>query len=167
MSMRSTILGVSALVLASTACQPPAQEPAGLSDEDVAAIRQVGQTYAQAARAGDWVAWTATFAEGAIYMLPNAPAVEGHAALRDMAQTFPPLTDLKFMIGEIDGRGDLAFARGEYSASMPVEGGAEPVEEVGKWLWILRKTPDGTWRITHECYNTDLPLPEEAVETET
>ena len=38
MKARVTLSAVLALALASTACQPPTQEAAGLSDEDVAAL---------------------------------------------------------------------------------------------------------------------------------
>jgi hypothetical protein len=34
-----------------------------------------------------------------------------------------------------------------------------PIEEQGKFLQIYRKQSDGSWKMTREIYNSDLPLP--------
>jgi ketosteroid isomerase-like protein len=152
--MRRMILPL--MLLVAVACQPAA---VGLSDDDVAAINDFIAAYNQAAVDGDWDAWSQLWTDDVVYMLPNAPAVEGRTSLREMASEFPPHKDLSVTADEIDGRADLAFVRGRFSLTWPAEADAEPFADEGKFLMILRKTPDGIWQAAIECYNSDLSLP--------
>ncbi len=160
MSKRSVLLAALALALASTACQPAAQEAGPLSDADVSAIRGVVDALREADLAGDWEAVVALYAEDAVFMMPDQPEF-GRAAWRaglDEAQmTFHELT---FEVAEIDGRADLAFLRGTFSATLSVAE-AEPMETVGKIVWILKKQPDGSWLIALQIWHFDQPPPEE------
>ena len=38
-------------------------------------------------------------------------------------------------------------------------GAPAPFDEQGKFLQIYRKQGDGSWKMTREIYNSDLPLP--------
>lgn len=157
MKTRATLLAVLALALAGTGCQPPAQEVAELSEEDRAALEGIMQEYARSALAGDMDAWAGLWAEDGVEMNPNVPAIVGREAIRDntAALTF---TDFTVSVDEVDGRGDLAYVRGTFSVT--VEGMPEPRSEDGKYLTVFRKSPDGTWLIAIDCWNSDLPLPE-------
>jgi ketosteroid isomerase-like protein len=160
MSARTTLLAVLVLAVASTACQPPAQEAAGLSDEDVAAIRQLHDGLFEAVVAGDWSV-LAAYAEDGVAMPPNHPAVEGRAAIEAWNRALP----LEFVDGGgtpdvIDGRDGLAYVRGSFWYDMRPEGQPELVRYEGKLIWVLRKQPDGTWLLEAAIWNSDLPLPE-------
>jgi len=167
MSTRSVLLAALALALASAACQPPAQEAGPLSEEDVAAIRAAAQSYTEAMLTGDWAAAVAVFTEDAVRMPPNAPAIQGHEAIRAGFEAEPvTYTDFTNTPTEIDGRGDLAYARGPYSLTFTLEGIAEPITDRGKYVAIFRKQADGSWLAAVDTWNSDLPLPEEGAETE-
>ena len=163
-----TLLGALALALAlaSTACQPPAQQPAGLSEEDVAAIESTVASYVQSALASDFAEWAALHTEDAVRLPPNQPAVKGRAAIQNWGAAFS-LTDFTITPLEIDGRDGLAYARVTYSYSgtLTAEGMSEVVTDSGKVLGILRRQPDNSWLIAVWCWNSDLPLPEEGSET--
>jgi uncharacterized protein (TIGR02246 family) len=168
MSTRSVLLAALALALTSTACQPPAQEAAGLSEEDVAAIEAIPDAWAEATLAGDWAAVAALFTEDGVFMPPNEPAVEGRAAIEAWTSTnFGLLTYTEFTSEalEIDGRGDIAYVRGRYEVTLMPEGAPEPIRESGKWVAIMQKQPDGSWLTLVDIFNTDQPLPEEGSET--
>jgi ketosteroid isomerase-like protein len=60
---------------------------------------------------------------------------------------------------EVDGYGDIAYARGTYDETFTMGGSEEMEADVGKILAILRKQPDGSWLITRWITNSDLPLP--------
>ncbi len=60
---------------------------------------------------------------------------------------------------EVTGYGDLAYAVGTYSEEISI-GGADPVEDKGKILGIMKKQPDSSWKIALWSWNSDLPLPE-------
>ncbi|UCF18766.1 MAG: SgcJ/EcaC family oxidoreductase [Gemmatimonadota bacterium] len=164
MSARSVLLAVLALALASTGCQPPGQAPAGLSEEDDAAIRARTEGYVQAALAGDAAAVSAFFSEDALRMPPDQPAVEGRAAIQAWheavvgAGTYSQFTATPV---QIEGRGDLAFVRGTFSITWTPQGAPEPIQITGKYVEIRRKQADGSWLIAADIWNWDHPLPEE------
>ena len=149
---------LAALALTITACQPQAGP---LSAEDEAAIRDGAQSFVRAALAGDWAAAAATFTEDAIRMPPNAPIVEGRAAIQaDEEESGAVLEDLTLTSVEIDGRDGLSYERGTYSITYTVPGIPEPMRDTGKYIAILRKQPDGSWLFAIDIWNSDLPLPE-------
>ena len=141
-------------------CQP---EAGPLSEEDIAAIRDLGEReVVEALLAKDWDRFVATFTEDAVRMPPNEPLHQGREAIRDWAEAnWGPLTLTEFTqtMLDVDGRGDLAYARGFYSATSDVPGLTEPVSDVGKVVAILRRQDDGRWLIAVAIYNSDLPLP--------
>ncbi len=85
-------------------------------------------------------------------------------AIRAWLEPFPPI-EYEGTVVEIDGRGDLAFVRGNYSETYTVEGAPEPIHHAGKYVKIWRRQPDGSWLIAVEIWNSDLPLAEEGAET--
>ncbi len=154
---RRIVLVVVALTIASLSCQPAAPEAGPLSDADVAAIRGVLDSLVEAEVAGDWDAVATSFAEDAVFMFPDQPAVQGLAAWRAFVdQVQPSVQDLTIDIADIDGRGDLAYVRGSYSETMAM-GEAEPEQLAGKFLWVMKKQADGSWLCTVTISNSDLP----------
>lgn len=142
-----------------------------LSDGDLAAIRELsGPKATEILMAEDWAGFAAVFTEDAVRMPPNEPAHEGRATIEAWATSnWDPLTMIEYSQEalEIDGAGDVAFARFSYSAVAEVPGMPEPIAEVGKGIVILRKQPDGSWLISHSIYNSDERLPAESPESET
>jgi uncharacterized protein (TIGR02246 family) len=142
-----------------SSCQPGV---GALSDEDVAAIRDLGEReIVEALLAEDWDHFVATFTEDAVRMPPNEPLHQGRETIREWAEAnWGPLTLTEFTqtMLSIDGRGDLAYVRGSYSATSEVPGFSEPVSDVGKVVAIMRRQDDGRWLIAVAIYNSDLPL---------
>jgi len=158
MNARSALLVTLTFVFASTACQPPAQETAGLSDEDVASITAVTEATEKAEEAGDWAALAALGTEDFVWMPPNDRILEGQEAIVAYTEESGfQFEEVSTSITEIDGRGDLAYFRATYSLTFA---GEEPFTDVGKWIAILRKQPDGAWLYSAWIWNSDLPLPE-------
>src|SRR5262249_20915537 len=95
------------------------------------------------------------YAEDAVFMPPHQPAVQGRAALRAWMEAFPPLSLFEVQVDEIDGRADLAYARGRYWMKFQPEGASEPVGDFGKYVEIRKKQPDGSWLLTVDIFNSD------------
>ena len=149
-----------AFAVVSVACQPAAQQAAGLSDDDVAAIHGMVDAVIASDLAGDWNAVGENFAEDFVYMPANMQLIEGKAAWLQFVQGAElKITELSAEILELDGRGDLAFARGVYSEVLSM-GDAEPTQDEGKWVWVLRKQADGAWKVVVAISNSNLPLEE-------
>jgi uncharacterized protein (TIGR02246 family) len=161
MSGRSILLAVFALSFSSAACQAPTPEAGPLSDDDVAAIISLRDRWVQAELEGDWDAWATLLTEDAVQMPPNHSAIEGRTAIKAWAETFPTITDVAFTPIETNGRDGLAYIRGTYSITIMAEGMPEPVTDSGSYVQILRKQPDGSWRVAIGIWNSDLPLAEQ------
>ncbi|MGD2217242.1 MAG: SgcJ/EcaC family oxidoreductase [Gemmatimonadales bacterium] len=160
---RMGVLAVAALMV--TACQPATQQ-AGLAEEDVAAINALLDEVTEAELAADWVSVAGVMTEDVISMPANMPLMQGRDAWLAWVESMGiAVTELSLDVVEIDGRGDLAYARLAYSEAFTVEGAAEPVEEAGKCLWMMRKQDDGSWRLSTWICNSDLPAAEEGAET--
>lgn len=158
--MRSTPLVTVALAAMIAACQPAA--PAGLTDADKAVLRGVGDT-AQAILNSppvDWEAYSARWhTEDVVVMPPGAAAISGRGAVVAFLKTFPPLSNVRFQVQETEGTGDLAYQWGTYEMDMAVPGMAAPVHDTGKFLEIWRRQADGSWKLTREMFNSDVPPP--------
>ena len=138
--MQKALLAGIALALAATACHPGVQEAGPLSEDDVAAIRSLIDSYEQAVVAGDYDSAAALWAEDVIRMPPNAPMIEGRAAmLEEFEARAYVVKEFNQAFEEIDGRDGLAYARGSYSTTITIPGNPEFVSDSGKSLAILRK----------------------------
>lgn len=167
--MRSLPLSLvaGALVLLASGCQPAGTaggtSAAGpLAAEDVAAIRGSDSAFASAAGSGNAAAVAALYATDARVLPPNAPAVEGREAIQKFwggfLDTYRITLDLT--AAEVEGRGDLAYARGRYIMDgTPKAAGAPPFHDEGKYLEVLRRRPEGHWQLAVDMYSSDLPLP--------
>lgn len=140
--------------------EPEEPETIALTDEDIAAIRASTESFVQAWESRDFDTLMALYTEDAILMPPNASLVQGRAARQAFIENFPPVKEISLTIEEIDGRGDLAYVRGTYSMTIEMQGAPEPIQDIGKYIEIRVKQPDGSWLISRDIFNSDLPLPE-------
>lgn len=124
-----------------------------VSEDDAAAIRQADADFVVHSVAGDWDALAALYTEDAVVMPPNQELVIGRAAIRNLFSALT-ISDFSLEAIEIDGRGDLAFSRGDYSWTVSV-GEGEPVADHGKWLAIWREQTNGTWLLSQDIWNSD------------
>ena len=155
--MRRIVLAAFALTVLA-ACQP---EVGPLSDEDAAAVRNLGTSYAQAVLAGDADAVAALYTENATEMPPDMPAREGRAAIRAAYEAEAGVVEEFTLTSvEIDGRAELAFDRGTWSWTGVVVDTAEAVTLTGKYVSIARKQGDGSWFWAAAIWNSDAPLPQ-------
>ena len=134
------------------------QRPTGLSEADRTAIRKADETDMMMMIAKDWKGDLALYTEDAIQLPPNQAALQGKAAIQAWYEAFPPFSNFQEQSLEIEGQADLAYDRGTYSMTVTPPGAA-PIEDRGKYLTILRKQADGSWKVARAMFNSDLPLP--------
>ena len=161
------ILGALAL---SVACQPApkpeaaaigvesAAAPAGFSAEDEAAIRAVDVAWAKAATAGDAAALTALYTSDATLMPPGEELVEAMKKY-NAAMTYGFTGPTELSTTAVEGNGDLAYAVGTYRATLtPKKAGAKPLPtEEGKYIEVLSKQADGSWKIVYDMWSQNAP----------
>lgn len=153
--MRPTFL-LTALGCAVLACQPA---PSPLAETDITAIRAATARFVANGVARRDSANAAEYAEDAVVMPPNQPAVEGRAAIRAWLTAFPPMSAFDLTVVEIKGRGDLAYERGTYALTIAASGKTAAISDHGKYLVVRRRQADGSWPVTADIFNSDVPLP--------
>jgi ketosteroid isomerase-like protein len=134
-------------------CAPKA---APLSAADVEANKAVSQQFAASVLAKDWDAATRLYADSAVLLPPNAPAVVGPAAIRGFLAAFPPLSEFTIAVDGVVGTGDLAYAHGRYHLTVAADGA--PVDS-GKFLDVRRRQADGSWKYVADMFNSSIPAP--------
>ena len=157
---RSLLVPVVIMVLASSCTTTPS--PA-FTDADRAAIAAVTEeATAIVNRSQDWDEYVSVYyAPDAMVFPPNHEAVMGREAIAEFLAGFPPISDMEFNQIEVDGAGDVAYVYGTYSMMLAMPGMEEPVPDRGKYIEIWRRQEDGTWQLTRDIFNSDMPLPEE------
>ncbi len=141
-----------------SSCRTPG--PTGLSDQDRAAILKVSEDGIKLFNAPDRDFEAAVkfyYTEDAMTLSPNEPAVQGRASQIAWYKAYPPF-ELAEKILELDGRGDLAYARLTYSLTVKMPGAEEPVVDTGKGMEIWKKQKDGSWKVSCDVFNSDLPM---------
>jgi uncharacterized protein (TIGR02246 family) len=170
--LHGTRVGLAALLVLGAACQPRAKEtgmadtesaavaPAGLSNEDEAGVRALDAEWAKAVTAGNGDAIAALYASDATLLPPGEPMVKGEAAKRywvDFAKGYSGPTELNTQ--SVEGSGNLAYAVGTYRMTLtPKKAGAKPLPaEEGKYLEVLKRQDDGSWKIIHDMWSPNAP----------
>jgi ketosteroid isomerase-like protein len=149
------------------ACQKQGIEvskEAGVNVEaDVAAIKASFDEWVQLYNAGDFDRIMSIFyAENAILMSPNVSIRKGKEAILLWYQKASELNDEHVdssVVEDVRVSGDLAVAWGIDAGATTPKSGGEPVKYNLKWLTVLERQSDGTWKWIYEIWN-DNPLPE-------
>jgi len=122
-------------------------------------MRAAIDDFTQAGLAADWRRAASHYAEDGIILPPNAPAVEGRLAIEKFLAAFPKLTSFTQAAVEIEGNGDLAYARGTGTLAMVPPGAKAAVADTFKTLAVWRKQSDGSWQVIRGIWNSDLAPP--------
>ncbi len=115
--------------------------------------------YVGAIRAGDMERWIALWIPEGKQMAPNAPAHIGLEAIREGNRPLLELFDTEMSIfpDEVRVLGDHAYTHGNYDYSMTPKEGGPAISGSGKFLTILKKQADGSWKIAIDCFNENAP----------
>jgi uncharacterized protein (TIGR02246 family) len=137
-------------------CQSSSSPP---TSEAVRKIEQVSAARADAFNNGNAEAIATHFTEDAILMPPGQPADTGRAAVEAYYQSIFDVyeTELSSRYVDVEVSGDLAYGRGIATATLTPKDGGESVTSTSKYLNILERQSDGTWKTTHDIWNANAP----------
>lgn len=132
-------------------------------ETDIVAIENLMNQYGAALNAGDLELWISLWAENGIQMPPNAPAVIGKEQIRAKFESIFPVFIFNMIVTtkEVRTAGDLAFARGTYTLSLTPREEGEIINIDGKYLSILERQADGSWKFSRDCFNNNAPPKQE------
>jgi uncharacterized protein (TIGR02246 family) len=136
----------------------PAQT--GAMSRAEAAVRRLTQDWAVACNTKHLDDMLELYTPDAIVMRSNCPPVRGAAAVREFffGAIDAGLGEVEVEPLRVEVAGDMAYETGRCKALVPGSTGKRR-EERGKYLWVCTKQANGEWRITADCWASDLTLP--------
>ena len=161
--MRTPAVLASSVVVLGLACAPadqapPPAEPEMTETEAMQLFNDLVEAFDVAVNAEDSDAFLLLFGSAPASMPPNVPLREGAEMIRGWQADFFDLGDVEVdnVLEGIQVSGDLAVGWGRYTSSITPEEG-EVMSEVGKWMAIWERQPDGSWLILRNIWNSDQP----------
>ena len=141
---------------------PSASPSLGASAADLAAIGRLHQEYVAAHNASDPDRLMALWTDDAILMPMDEPSIRGRQAIAKHYEEFFDQNPSEIELEPVETRvaGDWAFERIQVTVTLP--GGPEENRHADvKYVWILERQPDGTWKIARAIYNLDGSIDDE------
>jgi uncharacterized protein (TIGR02246 family) len=147
------------IVFVGVACQPCGVEQATTTGPDVEAITAWFERYTAAVNSGDLEAWASFIADDAVVMPPDELPISGMDQLRPLYHTvFATYAfDFNARVDEVVVAGDLAVLRAFFDETVTPKGEGEPSAFRGSWLVVLRKQPDGSWKMWRNMWGAMAP----------
>ncbi len=140
-----------------------AEEPAVDVEADVVAIKALLDEWVALYNAGDFdKIMSICYAENAVKMPPNIPMLVGKEAILSQHKKERERNDEfceSSVVQDVHLSGDLAVVRGVDTGTITPKSGGEPIKYNMKWLIVLERQPDGTWKWIYEIWNDNNPLP--------
>jgi uncharacterized protein (TIGR02246 family) len=123
-----------------------------------AAIQSLNRQWEKCFEKHDLTGLTALFTEDCVRMPQGGPATVGRPALeaayqQNFAEAWEAQANVRLDAEEVIISGEYAFARGVDTLIQDQDG--RRVEETGKWLFIYRRQPDGTWKYHWIAFNSN------------
>jgi len=125
---------------------------------DVEKVYQLWKDYGAALREGDINQWLSLWTKDGIQMSPGEPYRIGLDQLQFTLERHLELFAYQKYIAfpeEVSIMGDRAYTHGIYSALMKSAALGNRVHICGKFLTILEKQLDGSWKIAINCFNAN------------
>jgi uncharacterized protein (TIGR02246 family) len=124
--------------------------------DDLVSIAKLYAENAAALGSGDIDALARFYEIDAIQFPPDAPAIRGWKAIRAALEEQLEMVSASasVQVNEFVATGGWAFACGSYRTVAVPRGGGQETEACGNWLDVLRRQPDGSWRILRSTWTS-------------
>ena len=121
-------------------------------------LRDGTRRFMEAYHRGDAAAAADFYTEDAKILPPNMEMVSGKEAIQEFWKTAMSMGVRRINLEtvELGYDGDLAYERGVSTVTIQPEGGQERTER-GKYLVVLKRQADGSWKLAVDIWNSDLP----------
>ena len=118
-------------------------------------IQKVLETYLAARVAGDANLWLSIWDEDGVQLFPGSRANNIDALRKVTPARFEavPVNSAEIDTDDITVVEDFAFAHGHFIIERMVDGAGVPFD--GKFLTVLKRQADGTWKIFRDCSNSN------------
>jgi ketosteroid isomerase-like protein len=166
---RSNVVALAAVALAVGCATKPEQTATQQGNAvapaaDVGAVRQAIEAgnagLIAAVEKGDSIAAASFYDDSAMAMPPGDNAAVAHAGIVRMFGAFSGFTvsNMKLVVHDVAASGDLASETGHYEWTLtPKAGGGKPMTDMGKYVVVWKKQPDGSYKLFRDIWNNDAP----------
>ena len=157
---------IALLTSALVACAPSSPSTATTSQADLDAVNNVRNEFMSAFNMGDAAKVASQYATDAVVMPTHQPVITGRDAIENYNKTFFEMFTATITVSPVETKvfGDRALDRGTYTIQLTPKAGGSPMMDEGKYLVLLQRQADGSWKLTHDIDNTNMPLPAAAAQ---
>jgi uncharacterized protein (TIGR02246 family) len=159
MNRLAALLSLSAIALAATACN----QPANTHDADVQALKDNETQWNQDWQSKDATKIAAHYSDDAVLMVPGSPSTSGRDAIQNSLKMMvaDPAMSLKFQASrvEVAKSGDLGYTQGTYTLTVTDQASKKVINDHGNYVTAYRKQADGTWKAVSDIASSDVPPP--------
>jgi len=151
--VRTTLLLVSVIVL--NACSGPGAPVATETSASRFELGQMNRDFAAALNAKDARAAAALYTEDAVLIPPGEPIVRGRSAIEEYwkgAIESGGIREVSVETMDTHSSGSLGYETGSFVLTVNGPDG-KPMVDRGRYVELLRRESDGTWRSTHGIWN--------------
>jgi ketosteroid isomerase-like protein len=124
---------------------------------DEKAVRDADEQWSKVAGAKDLDKTVSFYADNAIVLPPNQPAVTTKDGIRNLWKGFfESLTEIiwKTTRVEMAKSGDMGYLIGTYEMTLK-----DGTKDKGKYCEVWKKQADGKWKVSTDMFSSDLPVP--------
>jgi ketosteroid isomerase-like protein len=122
------------------------------------AIEENNRRFAAALAAGDAAGAASVYTDDAALLPPNAEALRGKPAIECFWQggIAAGISSAQLETLELEETTGRAYEIGRYTLRIEQDG-CEPESDVGKYVVVHKRQPDGSWRWAVDIFNSDSP----------
>ena len=131
------------------------------AEQDRAGINKIRNEYVSAWKSANADEMAKLYTEDALVLYSNQPAIAGRSAILAYFKSFFARFRqevFELTSAEIEVAGPWAFDRGTYRWRGVPRTGGDAIDDNGKYLVILKRQPDGSWKVARDMDNSDRPL---------
>jgi ketosteroid isomerase-like protein len=139
----------------------PEEKPAMDMVQVRQSIEEGNAKLGEAVRMGDAAVLAALYAEDARILPPNSEIIQGKQGIQEFwAGAFQMgVKDAVLTTLDVIPMGDMVCEIGKVEITIgPQEEGMEPLQDVGKYVVIWKKSDVGVWQLYIDIWNTNTPL---------
>jgi uncharacterized protein (TIGR02246 family) len=130
------------------------------SSSDMVLARSISTNLTRAVDGRDPSAAAGLYDKDAVLMPPGERPVRGQQAIQAYWQKLMTsgLRKVSLAPSELRMAGDIAYEIGEYGIDL-IRADHQPGSESGKYIVLMRRQDDGSWKMTHDMWSPDAPDP--------
>ena len=147
------IMLILSLLALSSACQPTATR----GGADQTGLIKLDADWSNAVAAKDVEKTMSYYADDALMMSPNIPALTGKQSIRTLWKSLLEAPGFAggWKATKVDVSGDLSYVTGTYEITETDDSG-KAMTDKGKYLKVWKKQPDGSWKCIADMFSSDL-----------